>query len=185
MQQEWFDNPQWWFASDDEIDHIVCDKFGSLLNCDQGNDNDIGNAIDLIDQILKYDQLPRHLFRHQPANHVITYFLQKALQCADELTIHRHNLLSPEQVCFALMPYRHTDNYDIITQKVLPVAWQALEFNPDNAVLKRFIKATYNRMPLVPCSRVDDTVKVSVDKSILAFTPGRDVQRQGHRKGRQ
>ena len=161
MQQDWFDNPQWWFASDDEIDNIICNKFGSLLNHDMAR-----QGYDSIDQILIYDQLPRHLFRHQQANHIIAYFLRKALECADmDDALLSH---SPEKICFALMPYRHTEDFDIITRKVLPVVWQALELHPNNAVLKRFIKATYMRMPLVPCSSIVDE---GIDKSILAFAP--------------
>ena len=56
MQTEWFSNPDWWFSGnhDDEIVH----RFEHLLD-----DVDVQD-MSIIDKVLIWDQLPRHIFRN-------------------------------------------------------------------------------------------------------------------------
>ena len=57
MENDWFNNPKWWFAGSTEIDQIICEKFNHLL------DDPYFGQQSFIEKILRYDQLPRHMYR--------------------------------------------------------------------------------------------------------------------------
>lgn len=131
MQTLWFQHPEWWFGSqyDDEITHT----FQHLLD-------DVPS--EPLNLILIYDQLPRHMFRGQPCNHIISYFLQKALHvniCYEDL--------NDQELCFALLPYRHTLVYENCLYAI-NICWKRVKEKGMTNILKRFLKASYDRIPL-------------------------------------
>ena len=132
---EWINHEEWWFSSSNFFDAYITLHYEHLLNMDLSNEAPIT-------KIIIYDQLPRHIFRNQYSNHIILYFLQKALV----VDIDRNNL--PATLwCFSLLPYRHTNDLQEIT-KVMKLAWKRLETETEKVIIKRFIKATYQRCPM-------------------------------------
>lgn len=139
----WFDNPRLWFNSTDADDKFLSENYGHLLELKRGDTSDLA-------LIIIYDQLARHVFRNTYENHVIQFFLQKALAIAETLDCTH---LRTDEWCFAKLPFRHTNNLNNIF-KVLKEAWTKLNDTPkgrenekDIATLKRFITATYQRCP--------------------------------------
>lgn len=151
METEWFSHPEWWFAGG-KYDDIICEKFEHLLD-----------SADLtpIDKILVNDQLPRHIFRNQQAAHIIEFYLRKALQLDVDL-----DTLDDDRFCFALLPLRHSGSFDNI-KHVLCLTWERIN-RQDSLVLRRFLRATYQRMPHLRAEHVH--IASVVDDNILAFS---------------
>ena len=73
--KEWNKRSKYWFCKNDENDKYLSSNFGNLIddyNYYKDNQPIIG--------ILIYDQLSRHYYRNEYANHIITYFNHKALE---------------------------------------------------------------------------------------------------------
>ena len=137
---EWIKNEDWWFVNSQYIDAYITLHYQHLL------DIDISNELP-ITQIIIYDQLPRHVFRNQDCNHIILYFLQKAL--AVNIEEKYRNNLSINLWCFSLLPKRHTNNLINILE-VMKISWDKLNCSSneqDKLIIKKFIKATYQRCP--------------------------------------
>lgn len=140
--KDWFDNPHWWFSKNDEHDLYITQTYGYLL------DNPIDDGIDTLSLILIYDQLPRHVFRHQQANQVIDWFLQKALMCHSCSDVVYIKNLSAIEWTFYMLPLRHTNSCATILS-VVKKTWERL-FNTNNSedisTYKRYIKASLTRL---------------------------------------
>lgn len=154
MDPVWFDHPEWWFASNGEYDQEIISRFGHLL------DSDI-TTISPLDQILIYDQLPRHMFRNQPAAHVIAYFLQKALTVDIDV-----DSLDDNRFCFALLPWRHTQDHMLVCEAILK-CWQRIQL-VESSILRRFLRASYERCPLQGATLY---ICNGFDKTILHHIP--------------
>ncbi len=141
---EWFANPEWWFNQSDDIDRYLTDKYAHLLD-----DKSIINPYHLV---LLYDQLIRHIVRHTLSNHIISYYLNKAVSLVDMINLDE---LSPTEWCFAMLPLRHTNDVDKI-HKVIKLSWNKLnsltnskDINQnDIEQIRKFIKASYERCPV-------------------------------------
>ncbi len=136
-------NPRWWFSASDEDDAYITREFGHLLD-EENTTHD-----DLLNLILIYDQLPRHMFRNTPSNHVISWFLQQALDLCFCLTPAYLDSLTTQEWCFAFLPYRHTNDPRYIIE-VAKLAWtkiMTLTTPDDIAIMRRFLKALYERCP--------------------------------------
>lgn len=163
--EEWFQNENWWFHSTPEIDTYLSQKYIQLLDLciidntiNNLNTNTIvGSIIDhkiysanykpnstLLKEIIVFDQLPRHIFRNTLSNHIITYYLQFALDRANRLN---QNNLNPKEWCFALLPYRHTNDSKLILN-VIEKTWKKLIESNGDPIIHKFIKATYERFPV-------------------------------------
>lgn len=141
FKEEWMAHPEWWMKPSAKDDEYIVATYGHLLDDTTGHDS-----------IIVYDQLPRHVFRNDAgAAHVITYFLQKALALVpDDITARS---LSTAEWIFAMLPIRHSEDIIAIHNVVLPEAWRRLEKDQDDQLLRRFLKATYERMPVSGESR--------------------------------
>lgn len=152
MQTEWFAHPEWWFSNDPSIDKIISDKYAHLFG---------QNSDDPIENILRLDQLPRHLFRQEHSAHVLHWFsLQATLIPID------FKCLDDTRLCFALLPWRHTGIFENAMYAVKQ-AWDRIEISPSQQ-LSRFIKASYERFP-----KKDPTIYNDIDypKEILSYSP--------------
>ena len=129
--KEWFENPQWWFDPKNQYDEYICQRFGHLLD---DPSTDLPHIL-----ILIYDQLPRHIYRNQCANHIITYFLQKALYHLNNIYPPDH--LSGNELCFAMLPLRHTNDSQSIFKAML-CCW-ILE-NPSFSILSKHLIISSN-----------------------------------------
>lgn len=135
---EWFKHPQWWFVKDPDIDSYIVNKYEHLLQCHD-------TSVITIAHVLLYDQIPRHIYRHQDANHIVEYFLQIALLCSRYL-IDSKMSFSDEEFCFVMMPFRHTNDPSNITF-VIKETFKRMGDCNDNNTLKRYLKATLNKFP--------------------------------------
>lgn len=138
MQHEWFQHPEWWFSKNHKHDKYITSTYGHLLN-------DV-NKYDypLIDKALIYDQLPRHVFRNQAASHIITYFLQKAVQSLKSVEQAAQYATNDAEFMFLMLPFRHTRNYFNIRQ-VMFACWRRTW--TDTALMRKFVRATFMDAP--------------------------------------
>ena len=150
--EEWFAHEKWWFNADSDVDLYLKDKYFYLLDLNQSDD--------AIEQIIIYDQLPRHFFRKEPCAHVIEYYLLKALQISKQIDL---LVLNNTELCFALLPWRHSKDNALIL-KALNIVWARLECS-ECRVLTRFLKATYERMPIIGSDLRQEIL--DFDRSIL------------------
>jgi tRNA(Ile)-lysidine synthetase-like protein len=150
--QEWFDNPDWWFPklkNIELIDECITNKYTSYLEHESGNLNNL-------DKIVLYDQIPRHIYRNESANHIILYFLEKALdETFDIITKGLLDSFDDTRFCFILLPLRHTKERNQIL-KAIELTWLRLsKYYFPSPILSRFLNAAYSRCPiqgLVSCN---------------------------------
>jgi tRNA(Ile)-lysidine synthetase-like protein len=145
--KDWFLNPDWWFSKNSEYDEFIITNYEYLLNI-EFDDIVSDDAKFIIGCIIIYDQLPRHIFRNQPASHIIDYFLQKALNLTETYD-HIINSLTNLEWTFFMLPIRHTKNQQNILN-VMKLIWEKIskdEINKKDKYLKRFLRATYLNCP--------------------------------------
>ena len=152
ISSEWFSHPEWWFSGDPATDKHISDTYGHLF----GEPSD-----DPIEQILRLDQLPRHLLRDQPASHVLCFYSLQATKIPIDLST-----LDDTKLCFALLPWRHTGIFSHALYAV-EQAWQRMEFAPSQQ-LSRFLKASYERFPSKDPSHVNTD---TYPRHILSYAP--------------
>lgn len=138
----WFSNPCMWFAGDAYDDQL--NTYQDLL------DHIHSHTTDPLGYILVCDQLARHVYRKEQANHIIAYFLQKAIHMAN--TVDAYDF-SGHELCFILLPYRHSKELQHIFYTTKHM-WSRIK-TPDTSktdiyIYKRFLKATYERCPTEP-----------------------------------
>jgi len=150
LYSEWFceSNRHWWFQASEDDDKYITEAFGHLLDI-QEYETKAPNVA----KIILYDQIPRHVYRREHATHIIEFFLQKALQYASEYERQPFLLqqLSVEEYVFVMLPFRHSLNVERI-HWVMKQTWdrirmQNLKGLGDIGILKKFLKATYERCP--------------------------------------
>jgi len=167
MESFWFSNPNYWFANDACVDKIIVAKFGHLLT--EGSESE-----SVIEMILRWDQLPRHMFRDNAP--MVEFYLQKALAVVGNLTLEYFMCMEPEHLAFALLPWRHTRD-PVLIYKALIIVWMREE----HPMLNRFLKSAYERCPMVGARMVDFTFTLDGDGSfthILEYS-GSDELRAG------
>jgi len=131
---DWLRYRNYWFNQFEGFDKYISSKYGYLIDNYIYNSN-INN--DPIIGILIYDQLTRHYYRKEKANHIITYFNQKALTIAlnnkNEEFIKNLNY---DDWTFYILVFRHTNERSNLFF-AMEEAWKRGN--------KSFLKATYNR----------------------------------------
>lgn len=165
---DWMSRSKYWFCKNTENDIYLSINFGYLIDTytyERDNKPIIG--------ILIYDQLTRHYYRNEYANHIITYFNRKALEIAlkyknDENFI---NNLTYNDWIFYMLVYRHTNNRDYLFY-VMNEAWKK---SPKTLELKNFIKATYNRATFSEDLEVYNNINEPFDISILDNNPKNEI----------
>lgn len=136
--EDWLCHPEWWFNSSHVYDDLITAKYGNLLEVDVTSD--------VLAFIILYDQVPRHFYRKESAEHIITYFRMKAVNLIDR-NIEMVRELDGHKLCFALLPYRHRDTSNYFNL-VLDIIWNKLLATEDQTLVniyQRYLKATYER----------------------------------------
>lgn len=133
---EWFSNPNWWFNATPSDDEYIKDKFEYLL------EKENNKHLKPIERVIIYDQLPRHIYRNQNANHIIQFYLEEAILI---LNIENVEINSLEEWIFAQLPLRHTNEL-ILIHTVMDDIWTKKEYLK-LPLMRKFIKATYERCP--------------------------------------
>lgn len=131
-------HPNIWFNASVDDDRMITDLFGDLIltDCDL-------SSLPILDQILIYDQLTRHMKRQNLIQDTGSYDAM-ALNLVQE-NMDQIEKYSPIERCFFLMPLRHTFNAKIIEEKVLPLVlkWRMCEDTPE---YRRFYQASLNAL---------------------------------------
>ena len=151
---EWFSNPKWWFNCDKSVDIYLTETYKSLIYI---NYEPLSKE-EIIGYILLNDQLIRHFNRINNELNVNIY-LQKALYWSKIIQDVNTYIININEWCFIMLPYRHTNTIHNI-ELVLHKTWSKLcllnkinyalgskeskENENNEAMLKRFLKATYN-----------------------------------------
>lgn len=185
FKEQWFANPDWWFTKDNAYDEVITHRFQHLLNTTYNMED---TTHDPLATILVYDQLPRHLLRNTLSNHIIEYYLQKALDVISTTNTTYKDALSAIEWTFFMLPLRHTKEPQCIKQ-VIACTWEKIQntsrTDEDLHIYKRFIKATYQRflidvpsqLPMIDIYTLNDYdnvncrvhIQKSVFEEILAF----------------
>jgi tRNA(Ile)-lysidine synthetase-like protein len=148
FEDDWVQHPEWWFNCSSEIDQHLTKTYEHLLD-------DTHDHASPVEYILLNDQLVRHIFRNQLANHIIDYFLRKACEKTREI-LFALDFYDDVRFCFMLLPLRHTNDPGNIFQ-AMELCWQRIENMGDTPTLRRFLTAAYQRCPLIGASLVTDT----------------------------
>jgi len=129
---DWMKHHHYWFNQFDGFDNYISTNYGYLIDSYQ-YENDKNPIIG----ILIYDQLTRHFYRKEQANHIITYFNRKALEIAlDNNNDDFISKLNYDDWSFYILVFRHTNERHYLL------------FAMKEALLrgnKSFIKATFSR----------------------------------------
>jgi len=136
-------NPKLWFNATIDDDKYICDNFSYIIL----QSYDISDY-DLIDKILIYDQLTRHMKRQNLIDDTTVYDIKAQKLVEQNLIQQNFNEIEkykPIERCFLLMPLRHTFNPSIIENTVLPLLlkWRR---NNDCKDYQRFYQATLNSL---------------------------------------
>lgn len=153
---EWMSNSEWWFSKKVEYDEYIIKNFEHLLNDDWSNNSQMHDILDknnwtndekrlVIEYIIIYDQLPRHIFRNQYSAHIIDYFLQKCLKIIKLIGDNFKDTLSNLEWMFFMLPIRHTKVQKNIFN-VMNLTWKRMDIREDK-YLKRFLRATFLNCP--------------------------------------
>lgn len=126
----WMNHPYYWFHQFDGFDNHLSIYYSHLIDeCDESQKPII--------QILVYDQLTRHYYRKENANHIITYFNRKALEIALKYKNDKFiKSLDYNDWLFYILVFRHTNERKHLFF-AMEEAWKRGS--------KSFLKATYNR----------------------------------------
>lgn len=174
---EWFQNKNWWFNCDDTIDTYLI-KYEFLLDTIDCI-NIITNYKNPIHIVIVYDQLSRHIYRKEYASHIISYFLNKALEILMSYKYNQHFIdnLNYDEFIFFILPFRHSN----IKENILYAISQIINKKP---FCKRFLSATYERANFIE-SFDNDYYKICDDynRDILEYNPLNDVSHLQYKIG--
>lgn len=144
--KEWFSHPTWWFDASPEDDKYLTKTYGHLLRTSEQD------QCPKTDYVIIHDQLARHVYRKHPDKDVlIAHHLKQALLKRDQIPPNEMAELPDDIWCFMMLPVRHTNCAKRILNEVLQPAWGRLRLRSPmeahGSLLRRFIKATYQRCP--------------------------------------
>ena len=148
--QSFLESTSWWFNCKPEDDKYIVETYSELLyqehscprpTCHHG----------ILKQILLFDQIPRHIERHNKDigyKHIIDFYLfTKAYPLAKEY-LKYEQCSNAIELCFILLPLRHTKN---INDNFLAIqfVWTTLleKRFQETHNLKMFLKASYKKSP--------------------------------------
>lgn len=164
--KKWLEHPEWWFNISHNYDDIISFQFGDLLNLEEFLCEDLPGLC------IAFDQIPRHVFRHY-GGHIYEYFLQKSLTMLENICL---DSFYGDTLCFLLLPLRHSQ-CPAKNLKAISIIWKRIQEEPCYLdIYKRFLKASYERCPLILGEFVDCQKDYNpIDPAILDFN-GQDHQ---------
>ena len=175
---EWLNNPSWWFLKTEKIDNYIINKYEYLLDLEANITQE-----NFLSYIVLYDQIPRHIFRNQDGNHIILYFLNKAIDIINKYKNQVNNLNEIEWIFF-MLPLRHTNIKENIFY-VLNEAWNnkflcnnkslynnKLLYN-NKSLLKEFIIATYKKANFG--EKLNEKISLTFNDDVLDYNPKQKI----------
>jgi tRNA(Ile)-lysidine synthetase-like protein len=168
--KDWITNDNYWFSKNINIDNYLTTTYEKLLNYEY-NELLINNKeLYFIHFIIIYDQLPRHIFRNTYSNHIILYFLNKAIDIINNQAGHYDyniNNLTDIEWIFYMLPLRHTNDKNNILF-VLKEAWN--RYNKYNStIIKKFIIATYKKANFKENILNNEIISFHYNKNVLEY----------------
>ena len=160
--KEWFNNPSWWFSKIEKIDNYIINKYEYLLDLEPNI-----TQYNFLSYIVLYDQIPRHIFRNQDGNHIILYFLNKAIDIINNYKNQANNLNEIEWIFF-MLPLRHTNIKENILY-VLNEAWNNKFLYNNKSLLKKFIIATYKKANFG--EKLNEKISLTFNDDVLDYNP--------------
>jgi tRNA(Ile)-lysidine synthetase-like protein len=151
LYEFWFSEKtsKFWFDSTPEFDETIRITYSKLLddltiiNISKQNLMRIEDNYKMsIGLILLHDQIPRHIYRNISLK--IKYYLDLILPFSIKIFTKYKYDLKPNDFCFVLLPFRHTNDFDnikmVIDETKIKIKQNLLELT-----YKRFLKATLDR----------------------------------------
>jgi tRNA(Ile)-lysidine synthetase-like protein len=172
----WFKHPEWWFHASEQHDAYIRDTYGHML--DTGFPDSQNSPLDnqqRLGRIILWDQIPYHVYRGQPAKHVICWFNQLAIrECRFVLQENALDAFTHDEWAFVLLPLRHT-NVPHMCWEAAHVAWSLMmtHTQTSNNILQRFLRATYANCPTRDQSPY---VQVFSGKTIMRWSLSADFE---------
>lgn len=159
---DWLNNSKYWFSKTKEVDEYIILKYQNLLDIKENNSN-------ILASIILYDQIPRHIFRNTLCNHIIDYFNLLSIKLINK-NIDILNSLNNEELCFCLLPLRHTKDIDLIKYCIKLILDKSYHHS-----YKKFLKASYEQLLFLDTTKwikdVSNYKIIKPDYSILDYYP--------------
>lgn len=162
---DWINNENYWFSKNNNIDIYITNEYENLLNYEFNDLSNNNKILYFIHFIIIYDQLPRHIYRNTYSNHIILYFLNKAIDIINNN--YNYDNLTDKEWIFYMLPLRHTNEKNNILL-VLKNAW--IRYNKFKSnIIKKFIIATYNKANFKEDILNNEMISFYYDKNILDY----------------
>lgn len=152
-----------WFKTDSKVDVMVVEQWaGFLSNFQPIESND---ARTLLGQILLCDQVSRHDKRVNNSDYAERY-QQMCIDLTDQILKLYHSELNSLEYCFALLPYRHSRQPNLLEKSLILIREQIAK-HPDDKYYSRFELAQLQAMAkyMIPV-HYPPTTKYQFPKSI-------------------
>jgi len=167
----WFDNPRFWFSATDADNDYLKANFRKWINKYSNCEETIKNFITII---ILYDQIPRNINMRQDAYDIIAKHYAYKLRAISN----NYKELSAIEWCFAMLPFRHSNNVELI-HEVIENTWKRI-YNSlnqnDIQIYKKYLRVSYEKCPysndmvkgIYPINNIWDATKY---KNILEYAP--------------
>ena len=109
----WFNYMKdYWFNCPSEIDELITTKYKDYLDekFNETTELELEDKI-ILSRIILFDQIPRHIYRNNK-DEIKKYDLKARLILEKSGILDKLELLTQEERCFALLPWRHTFEED-------------------------------------------------------------------------
>ena len=141
LYEEWFNNKNYWFSKDFEIDKYLSNKYFTPINNIIFNIND--SKRQLITKIILLDQIPRHYQRINPHSNINLFSYSKKATIISELILKKFNNFTVDQLCFIYLPYRHINHISKICSIInIFINMYNLSYGIDKITCKKYIYNT-------------------------------------------
>jgi len=143
LYEEWFNNKNYWFSKNIEIDIYLANKYFTPIQQVTINDND--NKILFISKIILLDQIPRHYQRAFNINIDLYSYSKKATDFSNTILL-KFNNFTIEELCFIYLPYRHIYDIDKICHiiNIFITYYNNTNNHNDKILCKKYIYNTLN-----------------------------------------
>ena len=145
----WFNSMKdYWFGCPLEIDELITKKYKDYLDVkfNETLDLELENKI-ILSRIILFDQIPRHIYRNNK-DEIKKYDLKARLILEKSGILNKLELLTGEERCFVLLPWRHTFEEDKLI-KCLRLVTEWRENDAKNAMYRRFYQATIKALSAI------------------------------------
>lgn len=155
----WFQASEYWFGCPVEFDEYLRITFGDLHHQITSFDVDFTLSLDeKLERILILDQLSRHLYRNE-RHKLIEWDVKAVMYTEDFIKSGKIEEYTPEERCFALMPFRHTFQKDKV-QIVFDYIKKWHDDNTHQPIYRRFYVATLNSLAKINTKEMSKDVYI-------------------------